>query len=217
MLNSKLRDKLYVFQAKLQSSINILQFKCYRKISKKLSDPSTSPKSYWTLSETLLNGRNIPCTPPLFHDKKFITDFKEKSEIFNSFFAKQRSLIDNGSALPSLFPLVTDKSLSDVDFLTEDIKNIISKLGSNKAHGDDMVNIRMLKLCHKSFCKPLNIIFKFCLTQGIFGLEWKKANVVTIHRKRTSDVLKITNRSLFSQSVAKYLNVLFTARSSHIS
>ena len=119
--------------------------------------------------------------------------------------------------MPSLFPLVTDKSLSDVDFLTEDIKNIISKLGSNKAHGDDMVNIRMLKLCHKSFCKPLNIIFKFCLTQGIFGLEWKKANVVTIHRKRTSDVLKITNRSLFCQSVAKYLNVLFTARCSHIS
>ena len=35
MLNSKLRDKLYVFQAKLQSSINFLQFEYYRKISKK--------------------------------------------------------------------------------------------------------------------------------------------------------------------------------------
>ena len=35
MLNSKLHDKLYVFQAKLQSSINFLQFEYYRKISKK--------------------------------------------------------------------------------------------------------------------------------------------------------------------------------------
>ena len=114
MVNSKLLDKLDALQAKLQSSINFFQFKYYRKISKKLSDPSTSPKCYWTLLKTLLNGRKIPCIPPLFHDNKFITDFKEKSEIFNSFFAKQCSLIDNGSTLPSLFPLITEKSLSDV-------------------------------------------------------------------------------------------------------
>ena len=161
-------------QAKLQSSINFFQFKYYRKISKKLSDPSTSPKCYWTLLKTLLNGRKIPCIPPLFHDNKFITDFKEKSEIFNSFFAKQCSLINNGSTLSSLFPLITDKLLSDVDFSVEDIKNIISKLDSNKAHGDDMISICMHKLCDKSICKPFSIILKSCLTQGIFLSEWKK-------------------------------------------
>ena len=32
-------------------------------------------------------------------------------------------------------------------------------------------------------CKPLSIIFKSCLTQGIFPSEWKKANVVQIHKK----------------------------------
>ena len=36
--------------------------------------------------------------------------------IKNSFFAKQCSLIDNESTLLSLFPLITEKSLSDVDF-----------------------------------------------------------------------------------------------------
>ena len=204
MVDCKLLDKLDALQAKLQSSINFFQFKYYRKISKKLPDPSTSPKCYWTLLKTLLNGRKIPCIPPLFHDNKFITDFKEKSEIFNSFFAKQCSLIDNGSTLPSLFPLITEKSLSDVDFSVEDIKNIISKLDSNKVHGDDMISIRMLKLCDKSICKPLSIIFKSCLTQGIFPSEWKKANVVPIHKKTTSSVLQTTDLSLFSQSVAKF-------------
>ena len=161
------------------------------------------------LLDSLLNGRKIPCIPPLFHDISliyyftFITDFKEKSEIFNSFFAKQCSLIDNGSTLPSLFPLITEKSLSDVDFSVEDIKNI-NKLDSNKAHGDDMISIRMLKLCDKSICKPLSIIFKSCLTQGIFPSEWKKANVVPIHKKTTSSVLQTTDLSLFSQSVAKF-------------
>ena len=32
-------------------------------------------------------------------------------------------------------------------------------------------------------CKPLNIIFKSCLTQGIFPSEWEKVNVVQIHKK----------------------------------
>ena len=52
MLNSKLLDKLEAKQSKLQGSINFFQFKYYKKISKKLSDPSTSPKCYWTLLKT---------------------------------------------------------------------------------------------------------------------------------------------------------------------
>ena len=151
MLNSKLLDKLDGLQAKLQSSINFFQFEYYRKISKKWSAPSASPKCYLNLLKTPLNGRKIPCIPPLFPDNKFITNFKEKSEISNSFFAKQCSLIDNGSTLPSLFPLISEKSLLDVDvdFLVEDIKNI-SKLDLSKAHVDDMISIRMLKSCDKS-------------------------------------------------------------------
>ena len=120
------------------------------------------------LLKTLLNDKKIPCIPQIFDGDIPIANFKEKSELFNSFSSEQCSLIDNGSILPSLFPLITEKSLSDVDFSIEDIKKIISRLDSNKAHGDDMISISMLKLCDKTICKPLNIIFKSCLTQGIF-------------------------------------------------
>ena len=71
-----------------------------------------------------------------------LTSSKEKSKTFNSFFAKQCSLIDYGSTLPSLFPFINEKSLWDVDFLVEDIKIIINKLDSNKGHGDNMISIR---------------------------------------------------------------------------
>ena len=82
------------------------------------------------------------------------------------------------------------------------IKNI-SKLDLNKAHGEDVISIRILKLCDKSICKALSSIFKSCLTEGIFPSEWKKANV-PIHKKTTSSVLKTAEMSLFSQSVAKF-------------
>ena len=152
----------------------------------------------------MVENRKNPCIPLLFHDNKFITDFKEKSKIFNYFFAKHCSLIDNGSTLTSLFPLITEQSFSDIEFTVEDIKNIISKLDSNKAHGDNMISIRLLELCDKSICKPLSITFKSCLTQGIFSSEWSKANVVPIHKTTTSSVLKTTDLFLFSQSVANF-------------
>ena len=85
MLKSIFLDKLDALQTKLQSSMNISQFDYYRKILKKLSNPSINPLVYiyWTLLKTFLNGRKVPCIPPLFHDNKFITDFREMSEIFN--------------------------------------------------------------------------------------------------------------------------------------
>ena len=41
----------------------------------------------------------------------------------------------------------------------------------------------MFKIYGDSICKPLSIIFKTCLRTGIFPLEWKKANIVPIHKK----------------------------------
>ena len=46
-----------------------------------------------------------------------------------------------------------------------------------------MIRIGMLKLCVEAINRPLNIIFKTCLNTGKFTLEWKKGNVVPIHKK----------------------------------
>ena len=41
----------------------------------------------------------------------------------------------------------------------------------------------MLKLSQKSILKPLKLIFENCLRTRLFPDQWKKANVVTIHKK----------------------------------
>ena len=62
MSKSKSLDTLDVLEAKLQFQKFNQLFSIweYRKISKKLSDSSTSPKCYWTLLKTLSNGRLFP-------------------------------------------------------------------------------------------------------------------------------------------------------------
>ena len=50
---------------------------------------SLSNKTHWSILKTFYNGKKVPITPPLFINITFVTDFQEKANIFNSFFAKQ--------------------------------------------------------------------------------------------------------------------------------
>ena len=170
-------------QNHLNQSRQISKQNYVNKIVQSQGDPNTSSKCYWSLLKTLLNRKKPPCIPPLFHDNKYIVDFQEKSEIFNSFFVDHCSRILSGSVLPSELPLRTDSTLSTGHFAKEDILWIINSLNPKKAHGHDEISIRMLKICGDSICRPLNIIFKTCLRMGKFPLEWKKANIVPIHKK----------------------------------
>ena len=103
----------------------------------------------------LLNNNKIPLIPPLFRENRFITDFKEKAELFNSFLAKQCSLIRNDSELPTSLTFHTDNSLSTASFSHKNVGKIIQNLNPNKAHGHDNISIHMLKICGLTICRLL--------------------------------------------------------------
>ena len=84
----------------------------------------------------------------------------------------------------------THESQSTINFSTDDILKIIRNLDPNKAHGHDMISIRMIKICDTSICRPLKLIFQACLESGKFPNEWKKANVVPVHKKGDKQMLK---------------------------
>ena len=46
----------------------------------------------------------------------------------------------------------------------------------------------MIKLCDEVLLLPLKLIFENCLSQGIFPEMWKKANVVSIHKKNLENL-----------------------------
>ena len=106
----------------------------------------------------------------------------------------------------------TNKSLSTLTFCSDEIKKIIRNLDSNKAHGHDMLSIRMLKICDDSLCGPLELIFHSCIETGKFPSDWKKAKFVQFIKKVISKSSKITAQSLYFRYVVKYLNVFFIIR-----
>ena len=181
--NNQLCKNLSSLQQRLHDLIDDSKQKYFLRLTQKLNTIQKSTKAYWALLKIFLNNRKIPVIPPLFHSKKFVTDFKEKAELFNSFFAKQCSLIKNDSKLPPRLHFLTDKRLSMVRFVNTDILKIIQNLNPNKAHGHDKVSIWMLKICGNSLYRPSELILIDCLVNGIFPSVWKKGNIVPVHKK----------------------------------
>ena len=106
-------DKVKCLQNELDSIIESNKQKYYPRLSKKVVDPMTSIKSYWSTLKMFLNNKKIPRIPPLKHQNKIETDLREKMEIFNSF-AEQCSLMNNSSKLPWTFLKRTDKFISNI-------------------------------------------------------------------------------------------------------
>ena len=155
----------------------------FASLGKELCDPNIGQKRYWSILHKCLGKRKIPQIPPLYNNDSFVTNFSDKAELFNKFFAKQCTLINTPSILPP-FSYVTHHRLNTVDFVPEKVASIIKSLNPNKAHGWDEISVRMIKISGDALIPPLIIIFNNIITTGIYPTSWKKANIVPNTQKR---------------------------------
>ena len=169
----------------------------YHLPSDKLNDPHTTAKSYWSELKTLYNGKKIPLIPPVLIRNKHISNFKEKANYFNTFFASHCKPISNNSPLPLVTTPVTNTSLPSISFNDQDILKIINSLNINKVHWYDDVSIRLLKVCDSSIVKPLLIIFKNCLQSGSFLITGKSQMLHLFIKKVTSNFCKTIGLFLY--------------------
>ena len=50
----------------------------HNQLARKLTNPETSPKTYWSILKTFYNERKVPLIPPLVINNKLEADFKGK-------------------------------------------------------------------------------------------------------------------------------------------
>ena len=159
----------------------------YSNLGLKLSDPNTGQKCFWTTYKKLINKKAKTNIPPLMENGAFISNCREKADIFNKYFANQCTINNNGSVLPNLTSK-TDASLSHISASQEEIINIINNLNPNKSHGHDGVSVSMLKLCAAEVAIPLQLIFNDCITTGMFPDSWKYANIQPVFKKENREI-----------------------------
>ena len=185
--------RLTVDRARLQKAvaelINIIKSSkenFYNNLAKKLNDLNTSSKAYWSITKAFVNGKKTPIIPPLLVNNNLISNFREKTSIFNDFFVQQCQPIAINSILPINQIFYTQNRLRAFDVDCGKISKLIIGLNLRKAHGHDGISIRMVKLCKLTITKPQSIIYTNWLQQGVFLDEWKKGNIMPVHKKTLS-------------------------------
>ena len=141
--------------------------------------------------KTFYNGKKVPFIPPLPINNTLVTDFKNKANIFNTFFESQcvplkndsniqilrikqtfliRSLasqcvpLNNDSNIPCCQRYMTNTKMSSIKSENKDIINVIKALDRCRAHGYDDISIRMLKICDSVVVKSLTINLQFSVS-----------------------------------------------------
>ena len=88
-----------------------------------------------------------------------------------------------------VFPAKTEEKLSDIYISEEMVEKILSELKPNKAAGPDGVESRILKECSKEMAPHLQKLFSRSMEESEVPEQWKKANIVPIHKKGSRSVM----------------------------
>ena len=73
--------------------------------------------------------------------------------------------------------------VTDVNITEEKVRSKLKQLKENKSPGPDSTHPRVLKECCDECAKPLCLLFRKSLDERNLPLDWKEANVTTIHKK----------------------------------
>ena len=175
-------------QRDLHKLITEAKSKYIEDLGRKISDPNTGSKIFWSAYKRLINNKKITNIPPLLDNGSFISNFKDKAARFNKLFAGYCTIFENDSEIPSTPTPLTNNFLGDIDVHIADIGTIIENLNPKKAHGIDGISIELIKKCKNELAKPLKIIFDKCLASGTYPSLWKKANVQPVHKKDSRQI-----------------------------
>jgi Reverse transcriptase (RNA-dependent DNA polymerase) len=104
------------------------------------------------------------------------------SNALNSYFKSVFVSEDSSAPLPHFAPR-TNRQISDVEFIRQDIENRIRNLNQYKAPGPDGVHPWVLKNCAAAFAGPLSKVFTKSMLEGQIPDAWRVANVTPLHKK----------------------------------
>ena len=78
-----------------------------------------------------LSNKKTPIIPPFLVNGELVSDFEQKANLFNNYFASQSTSIKNGSKLPKI-SYKTERILTSFDIKNDDILLIIKNLNADK-------------------------------------------------------------------------------------
>ena len=178
-------DRYVNLRNEYKQALGDAQTKYESNVSRSLVE-SRNTKQWWSTIKSMLGRGADDSYPPMRNNDTYVTDSKDKANLFNSFFLNHCKLNTNNAELPR--PIYkTDARLSNIVITGSEVLDQIKCLDTGKSSGHDGLSPRMLKEAGHTIVQPLSLLFNMSIKDGKFPKSWKKANVIPIHKKGDKD------------------------------
>ena len=161
-------------------------------MSDKIVAASGNPKLWFKLVDSVLEKDYKPPIPGLCVDGEILATDPEKANALVNHFSKQTCLSVPDGHSPALaasnkfaIPVKTPSEFKRVRLRRIKVQESLDKLAVTKATGNDQIPAILLNKCSQVLTRPLTRIFRSSLKHGYFPSDWKRADVVALHKKKS--------------------------------
>ena len=152
------------------------------KLSTSLQHERHTGRWWCTVKNLLGKVSDSSSYPPLEYNNTFLSDNRDKAELFNSYFISNSNIDTTRAQLP-LFNYLTEFRLDTISVTEREVADMIKCLKSKKASGHDGIGPTMLQQAGASIVTPLTQLINLSLTTSTVPTDWKKAQVTPIYKK----------------------------------
>ena len=147
-------------------------------------------KGWWATVKRIIGKGNDDSYPPIINpdSNTHVSNLKEKATLFNNLFLSHSNINLTNSKLPDLnkTPEIT---LNNVIATEKEVHDLIMAIDVNKSTGHDGLSPRLIKIAGAAIVPSLTKLFNTCLVNKRVPSDWKKANVIPLHKKDDRDAL----------------------------
>ena len=154
----------------------------YNTVNTTMNNPSISPKKKFQILLKLMKNNKFSQNPPLIENDLTINDAKQKSEIFNTFFASKSSVLNDLDDPPFLQKIENVPSLEQINTSPIEIAKLIR--GLKKSHMSQCgIPSKFLCMISQPISYSLSKLMNNLFEIGHFPDIWKIAHVTPIFKR----------------------------------
>ena len=144
-------------------------------------DSKHNPKGFWSYVKKKVKSHTT--IKEIENEAgEVVSESKEKADILNNYFSSVFTKENLGS-VPGIPRHSNAQNIDNINITAEDIMKRLLKLDINKSAGPDNIHSKILREVAEPFSPVLESIYRKSLDEGILPHQWKKANVVPLHKK----------------------------------
>ena len=161
---------------------------CTDKRFSDINEYNISAKRFFGFAKECFSKSKDNSMPPIITDDgDIIVNDCDKASHFNNFFASSSRINESSGSLPSNADCKVNK-LNEIEVQDFEVFDQIKFLDCNKSYGPDGISPKFIKMAGQTIVRPLTKLFNMSLSQGIFPSNWKKANVLPLHKKSSKQL-----------------------------